>query len=74
MLLIDIDGVLNPSEIDECVAGFCEYRLFPENEQPVRLAATHGEIVGQGAALRGHVPSRDRGRASRLWPRTLRST
>ena len=43
MLLIDIDGALNPWENEECPAGFCEYRLFPESEEPVRRAAVHGK-------------------------------
>lgn len=43
LLLVDIDGVLNPWAIDECPAGFSEYWLFPEDEEPVRLAAAHGE-------------------------------
>jgi hypothetical protein len=43
LLLIDIDGVLNPWGVEECPAGFCEYQLFPEDDEPVRLAAIHGE-------------------------------
>ena len=43
MLLVDIDGVLNPLEIETCPEGFCEYSLFVDDEEPVRLAAVHGQ-------------------------------
>lgn len=39
LLLLDVDGVLNP--YPACPPGFAEHRLFPEDEEPVRLAAAH---------------------------------
>jgi len=47
LLLIDVDGVLNPWGVDECPAGFVEYALFPEDDEPVRLAAVHGEWLAE---------------------------
>jgi hypothetical protein len=36
VLLLDIDGVLNPFAAARCPAGYTEYDLFP-GEEPVRL-------------------------------------
>lgn len=41
LLLVDIDGVLNPYAASSCPDGYCEYDLFP-GEKPVRLAEKHG--------------------------------
>lgn len=38
---MDVDGVLNP--YPDCPEGYSEYEFFPENDEPVRLAAVHGE-------------------------------
>jgi hypothetical protein len=38
---MDVDGVLNP--YPECPDGYSEYAFFPEDDEPVRLAAIHGE-------------------------------
>lgn len=43
LLLVDIDGVLNVYGVDGCPAGYAEYDLFPEDEEPTRLAAIHGD-------------------------------
>lgn len=43
ILLVDIDGVLNPWGIEVCPDGYCEYELFADDDEPVRLAAVHGE-------------------------------
>src|ERR1700728_854204 len=43
VLLVDIDGVLAPWGIDSCPPGFYEYRLFPEDDEPMFLAAVHGQ-------------------------------
>jgi hypothetical protein len=40
ILLLDVDGVLNP--YPTCPPGFAEYALFPNDDEPVRLAAVHG--------------------------------
>jgi Swiss Army Knife RNA repair-like protein len=42
ILLVDVDGVLNPFAADRCPGGYREYALFPD-EEPVRLADVHGE-------------------------------
>ena len=42
MLLVDIDGVLNVYGVESCPEGFTEYRLLPEDEEPTRLAISHG--------------------------------
>lgn len=42
LLLVDIDGVLNVYGVDECPPGYSEYSLFPEDEEPIRLAVMHG--------------------------------
>ena len=41
LLLLDVDGVLNP--FPELPDGFVEIDLFPEDEEPARLAAIHGD-------------------------------
>jgi hypothetical protein len=41
LLLMDVDGVLNP--YPDCPDGFTEYDFFPEDDEPVRLAAIHRE-------------------------------
>jgi hypothetical protein len=41
LLLLDVDGVLNP--YPECPDGYSEHVLFPDDEEPVRLAAIHGD-------------------------------
>lgn len=38
---MDVDGVLNP--YPDCPDGFHEYALFPGDDEPVRLAARHGD-------------------------------
>jgi hypothetical protein len=44
LLLLDIDGVLNPWAARACPEGFREHRLFPEDE-PVRVAEAHGPWI-----------------------------
>jgi hypothetical protein len=41
LLLLDVDGVLNP--YPECPEGYTEHFFFPEDDEPVRLAAAHGD-------------------------------
>jgi hypothetical protein len=43
LLLVDIDGVLNPYAAITCPDGYKEYGVFPEDDQPMRLATSHGE-------------------------------
>jgi hypothetical protein len=42
LLLLDVDGVLNPFAAATCPAGYEEYPFFPD-EDPVRLCRGHGE-------------------------------
>jgi hypothetical protein len=44
VLLLDVDGVLNPYGTAACPEGFTEYGLFP-GEAPVRLCPSHGEWI-----------------------------
>src|SRR5215211_5475837 len=41
LLLMDVDGVLNP--YPDCPDGYTEYEFFPEDNEPVRLAEVHGD-------------------------------
>lgn len=43
LLLVDIDGVLNPYAATTCPDGYTEYAVFPEDDQPMRIAKVHGE-------------------------------
>ena len=40
LLLMDVDGVLNP--YPDCPTGYQEYAIFTEDDEPVRLCARHG--------------------------------
>ncbi|MBV9792899.1 MAG: hypothetical protein JO016_03075 [Actinobacteria bacterium] len=42
LLLLDIDGVLNPYAAPGCPAGYAEHVLFA-GEEPVRVCAGHGD-------------------------------
>ena len=48
LLLLDVDGVLNP--FPECPTGFEEHDFFPEDDEPVRLARVHAEWLRELAA------------------------
>jgi hypothetical protein len=41
LLLLDVDGVLNPFAAPACPPGYIEYEFFP-GEEPVRLCPAHG--------------------------------
>jgi hypothetical protein len=41
LLLLDVDGVLNPFAAPACPPGYIEHALFP-GEEPVRLRTEHG--------------------------------
>jgi hypothetical protein len=41
LLLLDVDGVLNPFAAPGCPAGYREYEFFP-GEEPVRRCLAHG--------------------------------
>ena len=43
ILLVDVDGVLNPWEADGCPDGFAEFGFFPGER--VYLCAGHGELL-----------------------------
>jgi hypothetical protein len=49
LLLLDVDGVLNPFASSVCPPGYQEFELFPE-EEPVRLCAAHGDWLHELAA------------------------
>jgi HAD domain in Swiss Army Knife RNA repair proteins len=50
LLLLDIDGVLNPFAADEVPAGYAEVCLFP-GEGPVLVNPVHGEWVRELASV-----------------------
>ena len=54
LLLLDVDGVLNPYG-DECPPGFTEHVLFPDEIDPVRVCLDHGawiaELAGADPAI-----------------------
>lgn len=43
LLLIDIDGVLNVYDVGSCPPGYAEFWVFPEDDEPLRLAVVHGQ-------------------------------
>ena len=43
ILLVDVDGVLNPWEAEFCPDGFAEYEFFPG--EPVLLSPGHGALL-----------------------------
>ena len=46
LLLMDIDGVLNPYAAPVCPPGFSEQMLFEgEGEEPIRVCAEHAEWI-----------------------------
>jgi hypothetical protein len=42
LLLLDVDGVLNPFGADRCPSGYEEFDFFPD-EEPVRLCRAHAD-------------------------------
>lgn len=44
LLLLDVDGVLNPFDAVRCPSGFAEHDLFPD-EEPVRVNPGHGAWI-----------------------------
>lgn len=50
LLLLDVDGVLNPYG-GECPAGFTEHVLFPDEIEPVRVCVDHGEWIAELAGV-----------------------
>jgi hypothetical protein len=49
LLLLDVDGVLNPYAASACPPGYIEHDLFP-GEDPVRLCPAHGPWLQELAA------------------------
>lgn len=43
ILLVDVDGVLNPWEAEFCPVGYAEYEFFPGER--VMLCPAHGELL-----------------------------
>jgi len=50
LLLLDVDGVLNPYG-GECPAGYTEHVLFPEEIEPVRVCVDHGDWIAELAGV-----------------------
>ena len=50
LLLLDVDGVLNPYG-GECPAGYTEHVLFPAEIEPVRVCVDHGEWIAELAGV-----------------------
>ncbi|HEY2076044.1 MAG TPA: HAD domain-containing protein [Streptosporangiaceae bacterium] len=48
ILLVDVDGVLNPWEAESCPDGFAEYEFFPGER--VLLSPAHGDLLNSLAA------------------------
>jgi hypothetical protein len=48
ILLVDVDGVLNPWEAEFCPDGFAQYEFFPGER--VLLSPAHGELLTSLAA------------------------
>jgi hypothetical protein len=46
LLLLDVDGVLNPFAAAACPPGYTEHDFFP-GEEPVRLCPTHGSWLAE---------------------------
>ncbi len=49
LLLLDVDGVLNPFGAATCPRDFTEHHLFPD-EEPVRVNPAHGSWITELAA------------------------
>jgi hypothetical protein len=49
LLLLDVDGVLNPFAAPACPPGYSEHEFFP-GEDPVRLCPAHGPWLRELAA------------------------
>lgn len=47
MLLLDVDGVLNPYGFSRRPAGFTEHHLFPDDDEPVLVNPEHGAWIGE---------------------------
>lgn len=46
LLLLDVDGVLNPYAAAACPPGYAEHELFP-GEEAVRVCAAHGRWLAE---------------------------
>ncbi|MGC5286816.1 HAD domain-containing protein [Micromonospora sp. DT231] len=51
LLLLDVDGVLNPYGTTQPPAGYTEHHLFPEDEEPVRVNPTHGAWITEASTV-----------------------
>jgi len=50
LLLLDVDGVLNPYGTDRPPAGYIEHDLFP-GEEPVRVNPAHGAWITEASTV-----------------------
>lgn len=46
LLLLDVDGVLNPFAAPACPPGYREHGFFPDDDPPVRLNDSHAPVAG----------------------------
>jgi hypothetical protein len=51
LLLLDVDGVLNPYGFSRRPAGFTDHRLFPEDDEPVLVNPEHGIWISELARV-----------------------
>ena len=54
ILLVDVDGVLNPWEAESCPDGYAEFEFFPG--EPVMLCPGHGELLIKAEAIGVNAP------------------
>ncbi len=47
VLLVDVDGVLNPFGFDDTPKGFNAHHFFPEDDYPVYLSEMHGRWLAE---------------------------
>lgn len=51
LLLLDVDGVLNPYGFTHRPEGFAEHHLFPEDDEPVLVNHVHGIWITELAGV-----------------------
>jgi hypothetical protein len=47
LLLLDVDGVLNPFAASSCPEGYREHAFFPGEDPPIRLCDDHGRWLAE---------------------------
>jgi len=51
LLLLDVDGVLNPYGTARPPAGYTEHHLFPQDDEPVRVNPAHGAWITEARTV-----------------------